>query len=115
MKKIKRIIAAGLCLSLVFAATACSKSDKSASGGSSDKDKTYNVGICQLVEHEALDAATKGFKDALTEKLGDKVTFTEQNAAGDTPTCATIIDGFVSSNVFRYSEHLLQIMQQHLI
>ena len=99
MKKIKRIIVAGLCLSLVFAATACSKSDKSASGGSSDKDKTYNVGICQLVEHEALDAATKGFKDALTEKLGDKVTFTEQNAAGDTPTCATIIDGFVSSNV----------------
>ena len=59
MKKIKRIIAAGLCLSMVFAATACSKSDKSASGGSSDKDKTYNVGICQLVEHEALDAATK--------------------------------------------------------
>ena len=99
MKKIKRIIVAGLCLSLVFAATACSKSDKSASGGSSDKDKTYNVGICQLVEHEALDAATKGFKDALTEKLGDKVKFTEQNAAGDTPTCATIIDGFVSSNV----------------
>ena len=99
MKKIKRIIAAGLCLSMVFAATACSKSDNSAAGGSASGDKTYNVGICQLVEHAALDAATKGFKDALTEKLGDKVTFNEQNAAGDTPTCATIIDGFVSSNV----------------
>ena len=32
--------------------------------------KVYNIGICQLVQHEALDAATQGFKDALTEKLG---------------------------------------------
>ena len=38
-------------------------------------DKTYNIGICQLVQHEALDAATQGFKDAITEELGDKVTF----------------------------------------
>ena len=37
-------------------------------------DKTYNIGICQLVQHEALDAATQGFKDAITEELGDKVT-----------------------------------------
>lgn len=43
-------------------------------------DKTYNIGICQLVQHEALDAATQGFKDAITEELGDKVTFDEQNA-----------------------------------
>lgn len=40
------------------------------------------VGICQLVQHEALDAATQGFKDALTEKMPD-VKFDEQNAAGD--------------------------------
>ena len=46
-------------------------------------DKTYNIGICQLVQHEALDAATQGFKDAITEELGDKVTFDEQNAQGD--------------------------------
>ena len=26
----------------------------------------YTVGICQLVEHAALDAATQGFEDALT-------------------------------------------------
>ncbi len=59
----------------------------------------YNVGILQLVQHEALDAATKGFKDALTEKLGDNVKFDEQNAAGDAPTCATIAGQFVASNV----------------
>ena len=60
---------------------------------------TYTIGICQLVQHEALDAATEGFKDALTEALGDKVTFDEQNAQGDSNTCSTIINGFVSNGV----------------
>lgn len=61
--------------------------------------ESYTVGICQLVQHEALDAATQGFKDALTEALGDSVTFDEQNAQGDPNTCSTIINNFVSSNV----------------
>jgi len=59
----------------------------------------YVVGICQLAPHPALDAATEGFKDALTQTLGDKVEIQEQNAAGDSPTCATIINGFVSNKV----------------
>ena len=62
-------------------------------------DKTYKIGICQLVQHDALDAATKGFKDALTEAFGDAVTFDEQNAQGDSNTCSTIINSFVSDNV----------------
>lgn len=62
--------------------------------------KVYTIGICQLVPHEALDAATQGFKDAVTEALGaDAVKFEEQNAAGDAATCATIVNGFVSANV----------------
>ena len=60
---------------------------------------SYTVGICQLVQHEALDAATQGFKDALTEELGDAVTFDEQNAQGDSNTCSTIINSFVSADV----------------
>ncbi len=60
---------------------------------------SYTVGICQLVQHAALDAATQGFKDALTEELGDAVTFDEQNAQGDSNTCSTIINSFVSSDV----------------
>lgn len=60
---------------------------------------TYTVGICQLVQHDALDAATQGFKDALTEKLGDAVTFDEQNAQGDSNTCSTIVNSFVSNEV----------------
>ena len=52
--------------------------------------KVYNIGICQLVQHEALDAATQGFKDALVEKLGEgSVKFDEQNASGDSANCTT--------------------------
>ena len=61
--------------------------------------KTYTVGICQLVQHPALDAATEGFKAALTEALGDSVKFDEQNASGESANCPTIINGFVASNV----------------
>ena len=58
---------------------------------------TYTVGICQLVQHAALDAATQGFQDALTEKLGENVKFDLQNAQGDIPTCSTIVTGFVAN------------------
>jgi putative ABC transport system substrate-binding protein len=60
---------------------------------------SYNVGIVQLIQHPALDAATQGFKDALTDKLGDKVVFDEQNASGDPQTCAVIANQFVASKV----------------
>jgi putative ABC transport system substrate-binding protein len=60
---------------------------------------TYTVGVCQLVQHPALDAATQGFQDALTEKAGDSVTFDVQNASGDSNTCSTIVNGFVADNV----------------
>jgi putative ABC transport system substrate-binding protein len=62
-------------------------------------DATYTVGICQLVEHPALDNATQGFKDALTEKLGDAVSFEEGNASGESANCTTIVNGFLASNV----------------
>ena len=61
--------------------------------------QTFSIGICQLVQHPALDLATQGFKDALTEKLGDSVSFNEQNASGDAATCAVICNQFVSDEV----------------
>ena len=61
--------------------------------------KQYTVGICQLVQHEALDAATKGFRDVLEETFGSNVTFDEQNASGDSATCATITNTFASNGV----------------
>ncbi|MBE6597340.1 MAG: ABC transporter substrate-binding protein [Ruminococcaceae bacterium] len=59
----------------------------------------YTVGICQLVQHPALDSATKGFKDALTAALGEDVAFDEQNAAGSSDTCSTIVSTFVTKKV----------------
>ena len=77
-----------------------SSSQQEGSSSNSNSDKKYTVGICQLVQHEALDAATKGFKDELNKELGEgTVTFDEQNAQGDSATCSTIINGFVSNNV----------------
>ena len=61
--------------------------------------KTYTVGVCQLIQHEALDAATQGFIDALKEELGDAVTVDVQNASGDSVNCGTIVNGFVSRGV----------------
>ena len=88
---IKKIVA-------VFAASAMTIGALAGCGANTD-DKVYKIGLCQLVQHTALDAATKGFQDALTEKLGDKVEFDLQNASGDSATCATIVNQFVSSNV----------------
>jgi putative ABC transport system substrate-binding protein len=63
--------------------------------------KGFTVGICQLVQHEALDAATNGFKEQLEADLGSdySVTFDEQNASGDSANCSTIVNGFVSAKV----------------
>ena len=80
-------------------ASSTAESEETSAAESTD-DKVYTVGICQLVQHEALDAATHGFKDALTEKLGEgNVKFDEQNASGDSANCTTIVSGFVSTGV----------------
>ena len=87
MKKILSIV---LIIAMVLAFASCS---------SGSAEGIYKVGICQLVQHEALDAATQGFKDALTEKLGDKVSFIEHNASGDAATCITICNQLVAEGV----------------
>lgn len=64
-----------------------------------NENQTYRVGICQFSQHESLDAATQGFQDVLTEKLGDGISFELQNAQGDYSTCTTIINGLVADDV----------------
>lgn len=97
MKKLTKLAALMLALAMMLALAACGGSASSADPGAGDDG--YTIGICQLVQQEALDAATQGFKDALTKKLGDKVKFDEQNASGEKPNCATIVDGFVADGV----------------
>ena len=94
-----------LCVAaMIFALAACGGSqapaaEAPAAEAPAEEAQVFNVGICQLVQHPALDAATQGFKDALTEKLGDAVTFNEQNASGDAATCSVICNQFVSDEV----------------
>lgn len=76
-----------------------SSGSDSSSASNPTEGKTYHIGICQLMEHTALDAATEGFQAALKEKLGDSVEFDLQNAQGETTNCSTICNGFVTDNV----------------
>ena len=80
MKKILAIM-----LTLIMAASLMA-------GFASAEETTYKIGIVQLIQHPALDAATQGFQDALTEKLGAAVEFDYQNAQGDTTYCTTIVN-----------------------
>ena len=101
--KFRKVIAALAAAAMLVTATACSGStsstDDSDTNTAADSDTVYTIGICQLVQHDALDAATQGFKDALTEKLGDNVVFDEQNANGESANCTTICTGFVAADV----------------
>lgn len=96
MKFSKKLVSLITATTLIFSLTACGNSGDNKSDNG---EKVYRIGICQLVEHNALDAATQGFKDALKEKLGDNVEFDLQNAQGEETNCSTIATGFVSSKV----------------
>lgn len=97
----KNVLALSLAGAMALSLAACGAGEPAVqpSEEPSAGQQTYTVGICQLVQHPALDAATKGFQDVLTEAFGDAVTFEVGNAAGDSATCSTICDGFVSGGV----------------
>lgn len=98
--KMKKILALAAAAAMLCGLTGCNSDNSGNSGNAgSSGDKTYNIGICQLIEHPALDAATQGFQEALTDKLGDKVKFDSQNAQGEATNCTTIVNKFVSGNV----------------
>ena len=90
MKIMRKLLAAALVLVLALSLTACS-------GG---KDDVYDVGVCQLMQHVALDDATAGFVQALKDELGeDKVRINVQNASGEITLCNTIVSQFLAENV----------------
>jgi len=90
MKKITSItLALILVISACITLTSCGKKT------------VYTVGICQLMEHESLDKATQGFKDALTEALkaeGKTVEFDTQ-VAGEPNLCSTVINTLTAKKV----------------
>jgi putative ABC transport system substrate-binding protein len=92
MKKLLSILLAlTLSVGTILSMTGCT---------TGNTDGKYKIGIVQLVEHVALDAATEGFKQAIIDELGaDAVVFDFQNGQNDPNTCSTIANQFVSNNV----------------
>ena len=104
-KLVALLLSAAMCLSLAACGQKDTPSGNSGSGsgaaagpGSAAQTK-YKVGICQLVQHMALDAATQGFIDALNEALPGQVEIENKNASGEANNCGTIVNGFVSEGV----------------
>jgi len=103
MKKMLALILAGI-MSLSLVACGGSKTEEKKEETTTEttettEAETYTVGICQLVQHVALDAATEGFMDALNEALPGQVEFDNQNASNDIPMCSTIVNQFVAADV----------------
>ncbi len=93
------LLSAALCLSLAACGQKAETPETPDASEPSGDAVTYTVGICQLVQHAALDAATQGFIDALNEALPGQVKIEEKNASGDPNNCSTIVNGFVSEGV----------------
>ena len=91
----KKILAMLLAVTMLLSMTACGSSEKADASG-----EKFTVGVCQLVPHDALDAATQGVVDKLTELMGEEnVEIIVQVAAGDSATCAPIVNDFVAQGV----------------
>jgi putative ABC transport system substrate-binding protein len=95
-----KALTAALLLMLAAGAAGCGGGDKKAAAPAAEK--KYNVGIVQLVEHAALDAANKGFVDGLAKngfKEGKNITFDRQNAQADQSNLQNIAQRFVSAKL----------------
>lgn len=85
----KKLLSVLIAFCLVFALASCGNETNS----------KYTVGICEFTTHSATSDVIRGFRDYLTEKLGDDVSFIEQNAANDLGTASLIVNDFVTRNV----------------
>ncbi|MDO4500394.1 MAG: ABC transporter substrate binding protein [Erysipelotrichaceae bacterium] len=96
MKKLLVILLAICC---AFSLVACGSKEENQPNTTDNGEKTLKVGVIQLLEHDALDAATQGFCDAVEAALGDKLEggkVVVQNAQGEQDICKTIANGYVS-------------------
>lgn len=102
MKKVIALICAAL---LVLGMTACAPEQNNedptnVTNKSNEATDKFIIGICQFMPHPALDKATEGFIAAVEEGLGkENVEFDNQNAAGESSNCTSIVGGFVASKV----------------
>ena len=98
----KKLFACLLSAAMVLSLAACggtTETETTDTEGSDSEGQTYTIGVIQQMQHEALDAATQGFQDAVTELFGDQASVEVQNASGEAANCSTIVGSFVSSGV----------------
>ncbi len=101
---VKKISAAAIAaMMLVVGMTACGSSDSTgtADSGTANGTDVKKIGIIQLVEHDSLDMARKGFIDGLAEAGyvdGQNIKIDYKNAQGDIPNCTTIAGQFANDN-----------------
>ena len=99
MKKRMGLTAIMTAAIMAITVSGCGGGAEAPTGDAAAEGAKYSVGIIQQMEHGALDAATKGFQDKLTELLGDEVAFDYKNAQGEQTNCTTIATKFVSDGV----------------
>lgn len=103
MKKFSKVMSVVMAAAMAMSMGACgdnsgeTSTQSDAAGNTTGK--VYNIGICQQLEHPALDSATEGFQAALKDKLGDQVVFDLQNAQNEQANAATIANNFVANDV----------------
>ncbi len=105
MKKTIALLLAGV---IALSASACSATSTTAASSnasaasqaaSTADQKKFKIGVVQLVEHPALDAAYKGFVDGLAKEGyvdGKNITLDYENAQGEQPNCQTIASKLVN-------------------
>jgi putative ABC transport system substrate-binding protein len=104
LNSIKRGIALALCIPMIL--TGCSigatktsnAPAKTAEAKTEQKNEQFKIGITQIIQHPALDAAKQGFIDELKE-LGVNVVIDEKNAQGDVANAQMIAEKFVKDDV----------------
>ena len=103
MKKMKRIaalLAATLMATALIAGCANNNSNTDTTTTAGNDTKVFKIGVIQLIQHPALDAAYEGFVKALRDNgyvNGENIEIDLQNASGDAAVCQTIADSFVNS------------------
>ena len=98
----KKLFACLLSAAMVLSLAACGDTSETETTGTDDtgsEGQTFTIGVIQQMQHEALDAATQGFQDAVAELFGDQATVEVKNASGESANCTTIVGSFVSSDV----------------
>ena len=100
--KISRLCLLAASLAAVLTVTGCDDKKTATPAAQASAAKTYNIGVVQLVEHQALDAANKGFVDGLASKgfvEGKNVKFDFQNAQADQSNLRNIATRFTGNKV----------------